>query len=218
MNTHHIEREIEAHRLILEELSPDEHLGLFLEGVADDRDDWLETLRTTCPRHRYQMADHAYTERGRIALLFCHHALSDLHTTLLSFELERQSQHARWAIDLHSNEKPSDETLERAAERAERLRVLFGDLYVQYHAYEQFAEAVLGVSLETWSETHPDGGSVLGAVREVFEDDYWVELATEDCNEGEVEPGNDSWVTLEEVAAIRYEALRMMWEDAVPDL
>ena len=218
MTKRRIERDLEAHRSMLEDLSPDERLELFLEGVADDRDDWIEALRETCPRHQYRATDYAYTERGRIALLSGLHALYDLHTTLLSFELERQSQHARWAIDLHRDEEPSDEILEQAAERAERLRVLFGDLYTQYHACERFADEVLGVSLETWFETHPDGGRVLGAVRETLEDDHWKELATEELNDSEAEPGDDSWVTLEDVVEIRYEALRMMWEDAVPDL
>ena len=74
------------------------------------------------------------------------------------------------------------------------------------------------MSLETWFATHPDGGRVLEAVRETLEDDHWEELATEELNDSEAEPGDDSWVTLEDVVEIRYEALRMMWEDAVPDL
>lgn len=218
MSKRRLERELEEFRPMLEELSPDERLELFLESAAADREGWLEELRETCPRRRYQTADNTYAERERVALLYCHHALYNLHTTLLSFELGRQCQDMWWVLDFHSDETPSDETLEEAAERAEDLCRLFRNLSTQYHAYERFAEDVLGVSLETWLGNHQDGRRVLEAVRETLADESWTRLATEDLNESGVEPGDDSWVTLEEVAALRYEGLRMMWEEAVPDL
>ena len=218
MSKRRIERELEELRPMLEELSPDERLELFLESVADDRDDWLEALRETCPRRQYQIPDPACTKRGRVALLFCHHALYDLHTTLLSVELGRQCQDTRWLLDLHSDETPSDETLEEAAELAEELRRLFRDLYTLYHASERFAEDVLGVSLETWFGNQQVGGRALEDVREVLDDGRWKRHAAEERTDSEAEPGGDSWVTLEDVVEVRYETLRMTWEEAVPDL
>ena len=145
-----------------------------------------------------------YTERGRVALLCYHHTLDGLQATLLSVELGRQSQDRRWVLELHREDEPADEPLEAAAERAAEIRVLFGELSTQSHASERFAENVLGVSIETWFEGHSDGESVLEAVREGLDDGHWEEVATAELDDGEAEPGDDSWVTLEDIVKVWY--------------
>jgi hypothetical protein len=148
----------------------------------------------------------------------CHHVLDGLQATLLSVEPGRQSQHTQWVLKLHREETPAEATLEAAAERAEERRVLFHELSTQSHASERFAEDVLGVSLETWFGTQQVGGRALEDVREVLDDGRWKRHAAEERTDSKAEPGDDNWVTLEDVVEVRYEALRMTWEEAVPDL
>ncbi|AGB38785.1 hypothetical protein [Natronococcus occultus] len=86
----------------------------------------------------------------------------------------RQRQDARSVIDLYREDTRSNVTVESTREWAAAFCVL----YRQSHVCEQFAEDVLGVNIETWLGSHPDGRAVLLAVQETLEDPRWQDLTT----------------------------------------
>ncbi|NKE36528.1 hypothetical protein GWG54_11980 [Natronococcus sp. JC468] len=218
MTKRRLERDLEDQRDLLEELSPDERLEVFLKAAADNRDDWLEALWETCPKHRYRMVDQAFTERNRVAIQVRQHAVYELHTTLLEFQKKRQRQYLQWVIDFNRDEDPDEETEAEASERAEQLQLFFGELYTVYHGYRQFSEEELGVALETWLGSYLNGDTVAMAVAETLEDTHMKRLATENLNPSDTEPDDEEWITLDDVATIRYEAHVEMWDDALDGL
>jgi hypothetical protein len=199
---------------VLEDLSPDDRLQLYLEAKAEDNETWMDRLIETCPQYRYRGTDFAFTERDRFSFKLCLHAMYGLHTAMLEFELVKKVQQLTRRIDFNRDEEPTDAELEQAEKRAENLRMLFGDLYTLYHSYRQFAEEILGVDLETWLGAHPNGQFVLEGVAETLDDSLQHKLAEEDLNPN-AEAEDDDWVTLDDVADIRYEAHSRLWAKAV---
>jgi hypothetical protein len=118
------------------------------------------------------------------------HATYRLHTVLLEYTLAEQHQKLRWVIDDERDENPTEERFEQAQQRAGKLRSLLGELYVLYHAYQRFAEAILGVDLETWLGAHSNGQPVREAVSATLDDSLSNDAVGKVLNP-EIEPGDD---------------------------
>ncbi|WP_115864079.1 hypothetical protein [Halorussus litoreus] len=232
MTKRRLENEIdEVSKEVLGDLSPDERLQLVLEAQAAGNDRWVERLVGTCPRYHYRATDRAFTERGRLALLLGRHALYDLHTTLLHYELVKQQQRFTTIVGISRDEGLSDAARDRAAERADHVNGLFADLYMQWHAYQQFAEAVLGVDLETWIGRHDEGALVLDAVEDTLDDSLAVEFAEDwlsdesdgtgdedDAGSAETADSGESGVAPDELAELRFEGLQAMWREGIAEI
>lgn len=207
---------------VLGELSPDERMQLVLEAQATGKESWVDRLVETCATHQYYATDLAYVERCRLAVLFLQHAVYDLHTTLLLHEYLDLQQKAIWVRDGLRDEPPSEDELERASERAEKIHWSFADLYTLYHGYRQFATEELGLEIDTWFALHSNGAIVLDAVRELLDEDLRRDFAVEGLNRDlqgdDVEAGDPEWITLQELATQRYEAHAEIWADAIAEV
>lgn len=214
MTKRHIMRQLEKYRMNLTTLSPEERLKVFLKAANESNEGWMESLQESTPRDDHS----AYTKRGWIALQFRLHALYELHTCLLEYQLEKTMQQAVRMHELSVEEKISEASFGQPGEYTEQINILFVELYTQYHAYDRFAEDAFGVNIETWFGSHPNGSSIIEAITKVLADSTQRELATKELNNSENEPGDEDWTTLEEVTETCYEKYVGLWKDVVEDI
>jgi hypothetical protein len=216
----HLDRELEElSEELLEDLKPADRMQLVLEAQAKDNDQWIERLVETAPRKTYEATDLAYKERTEWALQFLQDAVYDLHTTLLRHKLLDVKQWLMVVLDARDDEPVDGHDEGGLKERADRMTDWFMELYTQYHAYRQFASEVLGIDIDTWFESHPDGPAVLTAVRDRIDDETRQEHATEVLNtevHGEdVDPDDADWLTLDALADQRFERKAALWQEAL---
>ncbi|MDG5761826.1 hypothetical protein QA600_21110 [Natronococcus sp. A-GB1] len=217
MTKRRIERDLEEVREeVLEDLSPEDRLQLYLEAAAKEKDGWIESLLETCPRRRYRTTDLEFSERRQLASTLRLNTLYKLHTALLELQMLRQRQELTW-INTDGDDDLTESERERADERAEELRFQYSELYTLYHSYRQFSEEVLGVDLETWLGSHPNGQHVLEVITKELDNSIQQELVEEDLNPSDAEPEDDEWVTIDEIADLRYEEYISMWSDVIEE-
>lgn len=214
---------------VLSDLTPDKRFQLLVKAQAQEKQVWIDRLIETCPRYNYQALDQAVAVRYRLSQLVAYWAIYDLHTTYLHYELVRTEQSYSMFLDYKRDEEPSDEELERAADRADELRELFSELYTAYHTYRQFVTEVLGVAPETWLALHFEGPAVFEIVAEALDNPMEIRLAESHLNEmlqehdettepSEIEQDDDQEITLEDIAEVRYNKLTAVWEDAIAEI
>lgn len=218
MTKRRVERELEESEELLESLSPEERLELYVQAASEGNDDWMDRLMETCPRHQYRLPDPAFMIRRQNAATLSLQAMYDLHTTVLSYDSLDQTHKAGLVRALDEDRPTTDEDVAAGQRRAKHLAALFGNLYKQYHGYRKFADTTLGIDLETWLGVHPDSDAVLEQVTEILETAIWDERAEEIVNDSELDPGDDDWTTLDELAEQRYESLAGLWAETVADL
>ena len=219
MSKRRTEREIdEMSEAALPELSPDERLRLRLIADSERNERWRTRLAETCPRYTYSMTDLAFVDRGRVAGRLCLVAIYELHITLLHRYRLREETRAQMALEGLRDDSPTEAQLERGKKRGEEIQEVFTDLFGFYHGYRRFAEEILGVDIETWFASHPNGTAVLEAVEEEVDDPLAIELAEAhyagdlEMDENEDEP-EESF--LEKYAEMWFEATKSSWEGAV---
>ena len=211
MSKRRTEREIdEVSDQVLADLSPDERLRLSLIADHEDKDRWSKRLTETCPRREYSCRDLAYVERGRFTERLRGQAIYELHITLLHRYRLREETLTQLALEGLQDEPPTEAQLERGKKRGEEIQEAFTELYVLYHAYDRFAEEILGVDIETWFAPHPNGEAVLEAVEEEVDDPLAIKLAEEHHNGDESEES-----VLDELAQLWFETAKSSWEETV---
>ncbi|WP_394740141.1 hypothetical protein [Natronococcus roseus] len=214
MTKRQIKRQLEKYRENLTTLSPEERLEVFLKAANESNEGWMELLQESTPRDDHS----AYTKRGWIALQFRLHALYELHTCLLEYQLEKMMQQAVRINELSAEEAISEASFEQSCEYTEQINLLFVELHTQYHAYDRFAKDIFGVNIKTWFGSHPNGPSVGETIDEILADPTRRKLATEELNNSKTEPEGDDWTTLDEVTTTRYEQYVDLWNDIVEDI
>lgn len=212
---------------ILGNLDPERRLQFVLETKAEGNSQWVEQLIESCPQHNYIATDHAFTNRMRIARRIIERAVYELHTTYLQYGYLQQQQRYTWLLDYERDEEPSDEELDRAAERADTLQELFAELYTSYHAYRRFATEILDVDLETWIALHPEGTTVFEVVGERIDNEMKIKLSesylAELPDERDEETNSDRTtadeepVALKDITDIRYEILVSAWKENISE-
>lgn len=220
MSKRRIERELEElEEEALSELTPEERFQLWLEAAATEKQVWLDKLRETAPTIHYRGTDLAFVERSRAALMFLNHAIYNLYTTYLQYELVVQYKRLMAHINLLRGGELTDEPPERDEDVGEYLPSLFLDLYTYYYSYQRFATETLGVPFETWTALHSDGPFVLNRVEDVLDDDFLIDWAEEWLNDGvdvdDSESVDDAWVTVDDMVEVRYHAHVETWEKAL---
>lgn len=155
-------------------------------------------------------------------------AVYELHTTYLQYKLTRQQQRYTWVLDYERDAEPSDEELDKAAERAGTIQELFAELYTNYYAHQRFAVEILDVDFEGLFVLHYEGPAVFEVVSEQIDDPQMIRITewhlTELLNGEDETSGVDQAtstnepVALEEIVELRYEELVSIWEDAIAEI
>lgn len=207
---------------VLCDLSPDTRLRLLIESKADDRDEWLDKLYETTPKRDYRMKDHEVSNRIRYAYILAQHAAYDLWTAWLRYYWMLSESAFERVSDLFDLPKASDHfDDEQQMDYDAQIMNKVLEMYVNYHAFDRFAEDVLDVDLETWlTSMHHDGERIVPAVEEVLE----MEQATIDTlretipetaellNE-HMDDDHDYATSLEETVNDEYEGLCEAWDE-----
>lgn len=220
MTKRRLEREVEKlSDEVLGRLSAVDRIALFVEAMVAGDEHRLERLTDTCPRRHVWHTDLQFVAGAQLAKDFAILAVYDLHTTVLAYYYLRDRQQQSWRLDFERDDDPSEEYLDKAAERADEMRILFAKLDSTYHANRRFAETVLGLELRTWLALHPDGAFVLDIVEQCLADSSWAspmpewfdeELATRFEERYDVEPPDKA-----ELAAERFEGILTAWNDGL---
>ena len=218
MSKRRIERSIDdLEAEVLEGLSADERLMLFIEAAADRNEQWLATLRDTAPTGIYHQIDPAYSELGQAAIRLLQQVVYDLHTTLLEFRLVDKMNWSNIQLGFHRDDEPTADELETAREVADTVRDRFASLYSHYHAYRRFAAEILGVDLATWVEMHPNGPKVVDHVVDELDSPMQSRLAEEYLREEgfAFDDAESELPALEALAEFRYDTLVASWEETL---
>lgn len=218
MSKRRIERSIDdLEAEVLEDLSAEERLPLFLEAAAAGNEVQLAKLRDTTPIATYRATDPAYADLGQAAILLLQRVVYDLHTTTLEFTLANQMVHSNIVRGFHRDDEPTEDELEAANEVATTVRDRFASLYSHYHASRRFATEVLGVELETWVRLHSEGPRVVERVAGDLDNPLQLRLAEEYLrDEGfEFDAADGERAALEGLTEWHYEVLVARWDEII---
>ena len=147
-------------------------MALLLKATADDHDHWRERLVDTIPTTTYEGPDPSYRNRGFVLVLMAHQAVYDLRTKALEFHMAQTQSIEAQLSELFGDEEDGEsesESVEDLTDGGPASTPLVGELYLDYHAYQRFAEQIVGVDLETWLAVHPDGETVTTMIEELLE-------------------------------------------------
>lgn len=207
---------------VLRGLSPDDRLRLLIESHAEDRDEWIDKLHETTPKHDYRAKDHNVSNRVRYAYILAQHAAYDLWTAWLRYHWMLSESVFERVSDLFDLPKASDHfDEEQQMDYDAQIMSKVMEMYVDYHTFARFAEEVLDVDLETWlTSMHHDGDHIVPAVKEVLEmEQATIDKLREEIPEiGELlnehmDDGHDYATSLEETVDHEYEGLCESWSE-----
>lgn len=213
----------DASEEVLRDLSPDNRLRLLIESQADDRDEWIDKLHETTPKHDYRMKDHEVSNRVRFAYILAQHAAYDLWTAWLRYYWMLSESVFDRVADLFDLPKASEHFEdEQQMDYGAQIMNKVLEMYVGYRSFSRFAEDVLDVDLETWlTSMHPDGERIVPAVKEVLEmEQATIDTLRESIPEtaellNEHMPDDHDYATsLEETVDLEYESLCEEWSEA----
>jgi hypothetical protein len=194
---------------VLSSLSPDEHLRVLIQEVAEGRDERIEWLGDAAPRREYRAVDPEYKKRIHMAFDFSLSATYTLHTWYLRWQLK--------LAELETLAVSRPDFRDAVVDREESVTVGERDvatrLYIEYRAHERFAHEHLDTSLEELlalsRSEFPD--LELADVVDEIEERGWVR---ERVGSGLLGDGEDAPLEIGEAVERRCEALIDDWEYA----
>jgi hypothetical protein len=198
----------ELSEAILGELAPTDRVALMLQAQAADREDWIDRLRETCPRHTYETLDVRYTNRMQLALVTGLRAVYDLRVALQEFRyatVQRQCELALSVVAAEDDDPLVERLIDMIATPGPPPIVWVASMARDYRGYKRFATDVLGVPLADWLGVHPDGPAIAETTAEVV-DMHEGMLGADDA-----EVGADG-MDVDEAADALFESLVEEWE------
>ena len=170
MSKRAIETDLEGlNSTVLGGLSHEERYVLYLKAKAEGNEHWQKRLVETIPSTSFRGPDPEYTRRSYVLSKMATQAIYQLHALALKFQLSQSRQHYQEFLELLADDDVDEPVPLPVQEHEKNPIVLFGELYYNYHAYERFAEEIVGVDLETWLVSHEDSGEVIVLVEKLLE-------------------------------------------------
>lgn len=195
---------------VLSNLSPDEHLRVLIQEMAEGRDERIEWLADAAPRREYRAVDPEYKKRMHMAFDFSLSATYTLHTWYLRWQLK--------LAELETLAVSRPDFYDAVVDENESVTVGERDvatrLYIEYRAHEQFASEHLDTTLEellTLSRSEFRGLELANVVAEI-EEQGWVR---ERAGSGLFGDGEDTPLEIGEAVDRRCESLIDDWEYAM---
>lgn len=193
---------------VLEDLDPTKRVGLLLRGSAAGRDEWVDQLRESCPRDRYETYDIAYSNRMALATVWGYGARYALRLDIDHYciaELQRQRDLALWMGDFGETGDFEEEFL-AGPDNVLDSRLWLGKLACDYYGHGMFADEVLGITLREWLTGLPGDDGVVDSADEVLA----AHQSSLDIGPGET-ADTDETIEVATHAESLFESLRETW-------